>query len=121
MASICTTPLHAGYLLRRAAISVTAAFVSKSRKTLGEWVLREQSGWLRDRIVAAIQGTESISVKINHPIQVVTMYLTAVVMKNGEVHFFQDIYGDDAAFEKELAAQPHTTVTSGKLGQRPRE
>jgi murein L,D-transpeptidase YcbB/YkuD len=46
------------------------------------------------------------------------MYSTAVVMKNGEVHFFQDIYGrtrrEDAALEKELAAQPHTPVTSGE-------
>jgi murein L,D-transpeptidase YcbB/YkuD len=74
---------------------------------LAEWVLRQQSGWSRDRIVAAIQGTESISVKVKRPIQVVTMYSTAVVMENDEVHFFQDIYGEDAALEKELAAQPH--------------
>jgi murein L,D-transpeptidase YcbB/YkuD len=78
---------------------------------LAEWVLRGQSGWSPDRIVAAMQGTESISVKVKRPIQVVTMYSTAVVMKSGEVHFFQDIYGEDAALERELAAQSHTTVT----------
>ena len=76
---------------------------------LAEWVLRKQSGWSGDRIVAAIQGAESISVKVKRPIRLVTMYLTAVVMKGGEVHFFQDIYGEDAALEKELAAQPQTT------------
>jgi murein L,D-transpeptidase YcbB/YkuD len=70
---------------------------------LAEWVLRKQSGWSRDRIAAAMQGTESISVKVHRSIQVVTMYVTAVVMKNGEVHFFEDIYGEDAALEKELA------------------
>jgi murein L,D-transpeptidase YcbB/YkuD len=86
---------------------------------LADWVLREQSGWSRDRIVAAMQGTESISVKVKRPIQVVTMYSTAVVMKNYEVHFFQDIYGEDAALEKELAAQPH--IISGEPGRRPRE
>ena len=76
---------------------------------LAEWVLREQSGWSRDRIEAAMQGTESISVKVKRPIQMVTMYSTATVMKNGEVHFFQDIYGEDAALEKELAAQRKST------------
>jgi murein L,D-transpeptidase YcbB/YkuD len=40
------------------------------------------------------------------------MYSTTTVMKNGDVHFFQDIYGEDAALEKELA-QAHTTATTG--------
>jgi murein L,D-transpeptidase YcbB/YkuD len=77
---------------------------------LAEWVLREQSDWSRDRVIAAMHGTESISVKVKRQIQVVTLYSTATVMKNGEVHFFQDIYGEDASLEKELAAQPRTTV-----------
>jgi murein L,D-transpeptidase YcbB/YkuD len=72
---------------------------------LAEWVLREQSGWTLDRIIEAMQGTESVVVKVKHPIQVVTIYSTAVVMKNGEVHFFKDIYGEDAALAKELAAK----------------
>jgi murein L,D-transpeptidase YcbB/YkuD len=77
---------------------------------LAEWILRNQSGWPRDRIIAAMQGTESISVKVKRQIQVVTMYSTAVVMKTGDVHFFPDIYGEDAALEKELASRPRTTV-----------
>jgi murein L,D-transpeptidase YcbB/YkuD len=72
---------------------------------LAEWVLRKQPGWSRNRVVEAMQGTESISVKVRRPIQVVLMYATAVVMSNGEVHFFQDIYGEDAVLEKELAAR----------------
>jgi len=72
---------------------------------LAEWVLRGQPGWSRDEIDAAIQGTESTSVKVKRPIQVVIMYSTAAVMKNGEVHFFEDIYDEDRALEKELAAQ----------------
>ena len=77
---------------------------------LAEWVLRNQSGWPRDRIIAAMQGTESISVKVKRQIQVVTMYSTAAVMKTGDVHFFRDIYGEDAALEKELASRPRTRV-----------
>ena len=72
---------------------------------LADWVLRGQSGWSRDRVVEAMQGTESISVKVKRPIQVVLMYATAVVMSNGEVRFFRDIYGEDQALEMELAAQ----------------
>ena len=89
---------------------------------LAEWVLRMESGWPRDRIEAAMQGTETFSVKLKHPIPVVTMYVTAVVLANGEVHFFDDIYGEDAALEKELAeAAPEPQATSGEPGPRPRE
>jgi murein L,D-transpeptidase YcbB/YkuD len=68
-----------------------------------EWILRDQPGWSQDRVVEAMQGDESISVKVSRPIQIVFMYATAVVMNNGEVHFFPDIYGEDAVLEKELA------------------
>ncbi len=64
---------------------------------LAEWVLRNQPGWSQERIAAAVRGTESISVRVERSIQLVTMYLTAVVMPDGEVHFFQDVYGEDGA------------------------
>ena len=88
---------------------------------LAEWVLRGQAGWPRDRVVEAMHGTDPISVKVKCPIQVVTTYSTAVVMENGEVHFFPDIYGEDAALEKQLAARPHTMVTNGEPRHRPPE
>lgn len=70
---------------------------------LAEWVLRAESGWPRERIQEAMQGTESIAVKLTRPIQVVTIYDTAVVLETGEVHFLDDIYGEDTAFQKEVA------------------
>lgn len=73
-------------------------------EALADWVLRE-SGWSRERVAEAMHGTKSLSVKVKRPIQVVLMYATAVVMSNGEVHFYPDIYGEDQALEKELAAQ----------------
>jgi murein L,D-transpeptidase YcbB/YkuD len=89
---------------------------------LAEWVLREESGWPRDRIVAAMQGTESVVVKLAQRIPVVTMYATAVVAEDGEVYFFEDIYGEDAALEKELIeAAADAGITSGEPGPRPRE
>ncbi|MGA7239094.1 MAG: L,D-transpeptidase family protein [Bryobacteraceae bacterium] len=89
-------------------------------KELAAWVLSKQPGWSHDRIAAVVQGTESVSVKIERPIQVVTMYSTAVVMQNGEVDFFPDIYGEDAALEKELATQPHVNPVGG-TGQHPHD
>ncbi len=83
-----------------------------------EWVLRKDSGWSKERIGAAMQEGESITVKLKQSIPVTTMYVTAVVFGNGEVHFFEDIYGEDAALEKELAEGRTTTDESG---QRPRE
>ena len=83
---------------------------------LAEWVLRKQSGWSRDRIEAAMQGTEPVTVSVKRPIQMVTTYSTATVLKNGEVHFFQDIYGEDAALEKQLTQR--TRAASGTPRQR---
>jgi murein L,D-transpeptidase YcbB/YkuD len=71
---------------------------------LAEWVLRDEpTGWPRDRIVNAMQGSETIAVKLRRPIRLVVTYVTAVVLENGEVRFFKDIYGEDEALDKELA------------------
>ena len=69
---------------------------------LAEWVLSDETGWPRDRIVEGMQGSESIDVKLSQHIQLVTVYVTAVVLENGQVHFFEDIYGQDGAPDEEL-------------------
>lgn len=72
---------------------------------LAEWLLAGQAGWPLDRIEDAIQGTDTIAVKVQRPVQVVILYSTAAVTKDGEVHFFKDIYGEDESTGKRLAAQ----------------
>jgi L,D-transpeptidase YcbB len=79
---------------------------------LAEWALRDEPGWSRDRIADAMQGPDPAAVKLRQPIQLVTIYVTAVALENGEVRFFDDIYGEDEVLEKELAsarplASPH--------------
>jgi murein L,D-transpeptidase YcbB/YkuD len=69
---------------------------------LAEWALRDEPGWSRDRIVKAMEGSETTAVKLDRPIQVVTIYVTAVALENGEVHFLEDIYGEDETLDKEL-------------------
>jgi murein L,D-transpeptidase YcbB/YkuD len=71
---------------------------------LAEWVLRGNGGWTKDRIVAAMNsGPDSQQVNLVQKIPVLILYGTAVVLPDGEVNFFQDIYGHDAALEKALA------------------
>ena len=69
---------------------------------LAEWALHTQPGWTRDRVVQVMHGLQTVGVKLIHPIQIVTIYITAMVLESGEVDFFDDIYGEDTAFEKRL-------------------
>ena len=86
---------------------------------LAEWLLRDQNSWTIEKIEAAMQGGETFAVKLKHPVPVMTMYITAMVSSDGEVHFYQDIYGDDADLERELAAED--SPTSGGSDLHPRE
>jgi L,D-transpeptidase YcbB len=72
---------------------------------LAEWVIREELGWNRERIEAAMSGTETIRVDLKRRIPVLVVYGTAVAVENGDAHFMRDIYGYDAALARELAAR----------------
>jgi murein L,D-transpeptidase YcbB/YkuD len=52
-----------------------------------------------------MQGERTVQVDLDVPISVLIVYATAIVLANGEVHFFNDIYGHDAALEW-LLSQP---------------
>ena len=69
---------------------------------LAEWVLRGMPGWDRESIEAAMAGQETVRAELDKPIPVLILYNTAVVMEDEEVHFFDDIYGQDAALERVL-------------------
>jgi murein L,D-transpeptidase YcbB/YkuD len=71
---------------------------------LASWVLRSYPEWTPDRVESAMVGNQSITVKLGNPVPVFVLYNTAVVEENDEVHFFDDIYGQDAVLEKALAA-----------------
>ena len=65
-------------------------------------VLRDNPGWTPDRIRAAMNGSTTQQVNLAHPIPVLIVYGTVVVLEDGVVHFYDDIYGHDAALEKVL-------------------
>ena len=70
---------------------------------LASWVLRDKPEWNEARIRAAMAGDQTIRVEVDNPIPVLIVYGTGVVMEDGEVRFFDDIYGQDAELEQRLS------------------
>jgi L,D-transpeptidase YcbB len=70
---------------------------------LAVWVLRNNPGWDMERVRATMNGTTQQQVNLTQPIPVLILYATVIVTEDGVVHFYDDIYGHDAALEKVLA------------------
>ncbi len=69
---------------------------------LAAWVLRDKPEWTVDRIRSTMNGDTTVQVNLDKPIPVLILYSTAVVEPDGEVRFFDDIYGYDASLAKAL-------------------
>ncbi len=69
---------------------------------LAKWALRDQPEWTEEAIRAAMNGDSTFHVNLLKPVPVLIVYGTAVIMEDGEVRFFDDIYGNDAALEEIL-------------------
>ena len=70
---------------------------------LAEWVLRFNRQWSRDAIHSAMEGSRTVPVSLVNSFSVFIVYMTTIVEENGEVHFFNDIYGQDEALRQALA------------------
>jgi L,D-transpeptidase YcbB len=70
---------------------------------LAAWVLRDNPGWTPERIRAAMNGSATQQVNLVHPIPVLILYGTVIVLQDGVVYFYDDIYGHDESLEKVLA------------------
>lgn len=75
---------------------------------LAAWLLRDKPEWTADHIRAATLAEKTFRVDLEHPIPVLIVYGTAVVMENGEVDFFRDIYHQDTALEQALISHSYT-------------
>jgi murein L,D-transpeptidase YcbB/YkuD len=74
---------------------------------LAAWLLQDQPKWTLDAVRAAMQsGPDNQQVNLTRPVPVVIIYLTAVVEEDGEVYFFDDIYGHDRSLNAVLAKGP---------------
>ena len=69
---------------------------------LATWVLKENDGWTRDRIDAAMHGDRTFSVTLTHPIPVLIVYGTGFAAEDGLVYFLPDIYAEDGVLREAL-------------------
>jgi L,D-transpeptidase YcbB len=91
---------------------------------LAAWLLKDKSEWDLEHIREAENGARPLQVNLGQPIPVLIVYGTAVARKNGEVYFFDDIYGHDAELEQTLDhGYPYSgwQPTSVERDLRPRE
>jgi len=68
---------------------------------LAVFVMRGMPGWTEDRILRAMSDGEPMTVRLAEPLPVLIAYGTAMV-KEGRVHFHDDIYGHDRRLDAAL-------------------
>jgi murein L,D-transpeptidase YcbB/YkuD len=77
-------------------------------KALAVWVLRNNPEWTLERIDAAFKAEKEQQVNLKSQIPVLIVYGTAIAKENGQVFFFDDIYGYDKTMAK-LFAQAYAS------------
>ncbi len=101
-----STPSQALFLESRRDFSHGCIRVEKPAE-LAAWLLQGQPKWTLAAVKAAMQsGPDNQQVNLDRPVPVVIIYLTAVVEEDGEVYFFDDIYGHDRSLNAVLAKGP---------------
>lgn len=88
------TPEQALFGRSRRAFSHGCVRVAEPQ-ALAEFVLRGDPQWTPERIREAMSGSEPLQVDLKEPVRVYIVYGTAIARENGEVLFFDDVYGLD--------------------------
>jgi murein L,D-transpeptidase YcbB/YkuD len=71
---------------------------------LTAWALRNNPDWTLERVRQAMEsGRDNVTVRLAQPIAVFIVYGTALAHLDGEVHFYDDIYGHDPKLTAALA------------------
>lgn len=79
---------------------------------LAAFVLDEPSQWTLSTIAAEMEGTRTRNVKLDRPIPVYISYFTVWVDDQGEAHFMDDLYGQDAKIRQVLKDPSHRARNS---------
>jgi murein L,D-transpeptidase YcbB/YkuD len=83
---------------------------------LAQFALQDDPAWPLERIQATMDGEETLRVKLPEPIRVYVVYGTALALENGEVRFFNDVYGLDAPSQPVQArTRPVSRCTKSEL------
>jgi len=70
---------------------------------LAAWALRNNPGWSLERLQHEMQnGPDNVRIDLARPVPVFIVYGTAITYENDEVHFYDDIYGQDARLSEAL-------------------
>jgi murein L,D-transpeptidase YcbB/YkuD len=70
---------------------------------LAAWALRNNPGWSLERVQQQMQnGPDNVRINLARPLPVFIVYGTAITYENDEVHFYDDIYGQDAKLSEAL-------------------
>lgn len=75
---------------------------------LAKFVLQYDPVWGEERIRQAMSSGVSSTLRLREPVQVVLAYNT-VQVKDGRVHFFEDIYGQDKLLDQALQRSVRTS------------
>jgi murein L,D-transpeptidase YcbB/YkuD len=75
--------------------------------SLAALVLKDAPGdWTREKIDAAMHGTETVRINLSQPVNVLILYGTAIETETGQIMFFDDLYGYDRKLESRLELPP---------------
>jgi murein L,D-transpeptidase YcbB/YkuD len=74
-------------------------------RDLATWLLRDNPGWGRHELDAAIEKGQRTDVRLTHKVPVAWTYLTGWVTRDGTVHFRDDVYGLDERQAHPLTAE----------------
>jgi murein L,D-transpeptidase YcbB/YkuD len=83
-------------------------------RDLAAWLLRENPGWGRREIDAAIEKGERTDIRLTHKVPVAWTYLTGWVTRDGTAHFRDDIYGLDERPAQVLLEQRPTALAAAR-------
>jgi murein L,D-transpeptidase YcbB/YkuD len=82
---------------------------------LAEYLLAENLGWSRDKILSVIKKHKTQIVYFSNPIRIHLLYLTAWVDDQGILQFRNDIYGRDEQLYMALLKRPARLTNASKL------
>jgi murein L,D-transpeptidase YcbB/YkuD len=101
------------FLLGERVVSHGCVHVEKPAE-LAAWVLRNQPGWTLERVQEAMHnGQNNVTVKLSKPLPVLIVYATVSAEEDGDIHFYDDIYGYDA--DRLQALAKGVTISEVKL------
>ena len=81
---------------------------------LAKFVLAAEPEWTEERIVQAMTKGRSATLRLREPFPVVIAYTTAVV-RDGRIHFFPDIYGQDKILDEALRQRAQFPGASNRI------